>query len=690
MPINAYTKNIIMPRATPRLDNPQAVQNAGSIARGFGQVADIGAQYAQKEYEAKQKVALNDSVITYKKTMMDLDEQMRQENMSTPDKYAERFQKESLEVAKAFEKSIEDSDTRQAFKMTRQQFDLGVYQSNLNWQNERNVSLMAESLEKAQGNLEVMAARGGNVDSLINDMRASAVAAEGIIAPEKINDFFDAGSFAIVSAKFDSLIDQGKTGEAKAMLDSNKYDDFLGGDGINKGYKAISAKNKQMQSEFKAEQTKALKQEYSNFNDAFDLGVIPPSESISIMKDRARTVGMDDVIKDINMKLNTHSEVNAFVKDLNISEQQSLMTQKMENLRNNPSEENIFEYKSLVKAYDTKVIKLQAGDGMSYYESIGLIPKQEQIDVTQPDNIIDVYESRRVAQQAITDREGVVVPLFTKAEAQNMSQHYNSLSVKERLNYITTITGGLTPPESSQLASVVAKDQPALAGILALSKENPRIAEKAIKGSMLENKVSSKSDVYSRLLKKIGNAVDDPELLNSSMDVIRDAYEQSLVENGKQVDEFGILDDVIEETFGEVISFGNPIFAGIGGINSNVLPYRKENGQFITSLEFRQKLDYIDINLLNTKQGSVPHINGKPITDSELEEIKYDWSMVTVGDGLYQVRNGNDVLVGENGSPYEFNMPLLTGDINVDSLVNRAVEIIGKKAQKSIQPLFEE
>ena len=577
MPINAYTKNIIMPRATPRLDNPQAVQDAGSIARGLGQVADIGAQYAQKEYEAKQKVALNDSVITYKKTMMDLDEQMRQENMSTPDKYAERFQKESLEVAKAFEKSIEDSDTRQAFKMTRQQFDLGVYQSNLNWQNERNVSLMAESLEKAQGNLEVMAARGGNVDSLINDMRASAVAAEGIIAPEKINDFFDAGSFAIVSAKFDSLIDQGKTGEAKAMLDSNKYDDFLGGDGINEGYKAISAKNKQMQ-----------------------------------------------------------------------------------------------------------------GDGMSYYESIGLIPKQEQIDVTQPDNIIDVYKSRRVAQQAITDREGVVVPLFTKAEAQNMSQHYNSLSVKERLNYITTITGGLTPPESSQLASVVAKDQPALAGILALSKENPRIAEKAIKGSMLENKVSSKSDVYSRLLKKLGNAVDDPELLNSSMDVIRDAYEQSLIENGKQVDDFEILDDVIEEMFGEVISFGNPIFAGIGGINSNVLPYRKENGQFITSLEFRQKLNYIDINLLNTKQGSVPHINGKPITDSELEEIKYDWSMVTVGDGLYQVRNGNDVLVGENGSPYEFNMPLLTGDINVDSLVNRAVEIISKKAQKSIQPLFEE
>lgn len=680
MQINRYTREVIKARPVANQVDLSAIDRAGSGFRQAAEIADVANAYVERERQAINATKLNKSMLDYQKDLMLESERLQQENMATPEGFATMFEERSKEIARQYEESFSDRDVKRAFADNVGNIQLKYFNQNLNWQRDRNVTLAAERLEDAAQSINTMAFRGGDINELFKEAEASAVAGSTFLAPEVVENQLETMKRGIVLSRLDGMVDKGQVGQAKALLDSKKYDDYLGAEGLSRAYKAIETKRKQIESEFKAAETKTLKQEYSNFNDAFSLGVIPSQEVVTQMKDRARSLGMDDVVKDIDMKLNTHGTVNTFVKDLPIAEQQQALASKMESLRANPSEENIFEYKALAKAYENKVNQIQSGNGMAYYESIGLIPKQEPIDVTQPNNVVQVYEQRRVAQQAILQREGVTVPLFSKAEAQGMAQFYEQLPVKDRRNYITAITANLDKNEASQLAGVVAAEQPALAGILALSKENPRLAEKAIKGSMLENKISSKRDVYSRMVQTIGSAVDDPRALNSSMDVIRDAYEQSLVENGKQVDDFDLLDEVIEDAFGEIVSFGN----------SNVLPFRKDDGQFVEPLEFQKMVNDLNVNLIQNRTQSIPYIGGRPITDEELNEALFSWEMVTVGDGKYQLRNGNDVLVDEKGAPFVFDMKHLTQGMVTESLFSRGFRMLSGSASRSIQPLAEE
>lgn len=684
MQINRYTREVIKARPVANQVDLGAIDRAGEGFRQAAEIADVANAYVERERQAINATKLNKSMLDYQKDLMLESERLQQENMATPEGFATMFEERSKEIAKQYEESFSDRDVKRAFADNVGNIQLKYFNQNLNWQRDRNVTLAAERLEDAAQSINTMAFRGGDINELFKEAEASAVAGSTFLAPEVVENQLETMKRGIVLSRLDGMVDKGQVGQAKALLDSKKYDDFLGADGLSRAYKAIESKRKQIESEFKAAETKTLKQEYSNFNDVFSLGVIPSQDVVTQMKDRATSLGMEDVVKDIDMKLNTHGTVNAFVKDMPIAEQQQALASKMESLRANPSEENIFEYKALAKAYENKVNQIQSGNGMAYYESIGLIPKQEPIDVTQPNNVVQVYEQRRVAQQAILQREGVTVPLFSKAEAQGMAQFYEQLPVKDRRNYITAMTANLDKNEASQLAGVVATEQPALAGILALSKENPRLAEKAIKGSMLENKISSKGDVYSRMVQTIGSAVDDPRALNSSMDVIRDAYEQSLIENGKHVDDFDLLDEVIEDAFGDVISFGN----------SNVLPFRKDDGRFVSEGEFKNLIKRMDVDFLEKRQGSVPYLGGKPIDKETLEDTFFSWETVTVGDGLYQVRNGNDVLLDKNGAPYVFNFGELHKDIDMGghiiTNIKRGYDIISTKASKAIQPLAEE
>lgn len=685
MQINPYTRDVIKERQVANQVDLGAIARAGEGFKGAAEVADVAGAYIERERQAINATKLNKSMLDYQKDLMLESEKLQHENMATPEGFASMFETRSKEISKQYEESFSDRDVKRAFADNVGNIQLKYFNQNLNWQRDRNVTLAAERLEDAAQTINTMAFRGtAPMEDLFKEAEASAVAGSTFLAPEVVANQLETMKAGIVLSRLDGMVDKGQVGQAKSLLDSRRYDEFLGADGLSRAYKAIDSKRKQVESEFKAKETVTLKQEYSNFNDAFSLGVIPSQGVVTEMKERATSLGMDNVVKDIDMKLSTHGTVNAFVKDMPITEQQQALTGKMESLRTNPSEENIFEYKALAKAYENKISQIQSGNGMAYYESIGLIPKQEPIDVTQPNNVVQSYGQRRVAQQAILNREGVSVPLFTKAEAQGMAQFYEQLPVKDRSNYITAMTGSLEKDEASQLAGVVAAEQPSLAGILALSKENPKLAEQAIKGSMLENKISSKEGVYSRMVQRLGGAVEDPRALNSSMDVVRDAYEQSLIENGKLTDDAGLLDDVIDDAFGEVISFGN----------SNVLPFRKENGQFVSEGEFKNLIKRTDVDFLEKKQGSVPYLNNKPIDKEVLKDAFFSWETVTVGEGLYQVRNGNDVIVNKEGAPYTFDFGVLHKDIemggHIITNIKRGYNILSKSSTEATQPLPED
>lgn len=251
MPINQYTRELIKPRQFARTDNPQAIQDAGATAVFVGQVADIGIEFASKAYQAEQRVKLNDSMITYQQSLMDLQEEVRQETMDDPQQFEPIYNKRLQEVNKAFEESFTDRRTRFAFQESAKGYNFKAARDNKAWVNGRRVEIMASTLEEDRDKLGVMAYRGGDVDELIKNADASAIAAEGLLKPEAIDEYVRSTKASIVENKLISYLEKGQTGAAKSLLDSGDYDDFLGADGLSRGYNAVNAKIKEQREEAK-------------------------------------------------------------------------------------------------------------------------------------------------------------------------------------------------------------------------------------------------------------------------------------------------------------------------------------------------------------------------------------------------------------------------------------------------------
>lgn len=247
--MNPYTRTVITQRPVARLDNPAAIQAAGGGFEAAAQVFGMASDYVQKEQEAKKKVKLNEAVINYQREIAEVGDAMRSENLATPEGYADRFTERSSEIAKRYKDAMEDEDVKMAFEQSIAAVDLRAYEGNLGWQRTRNVELMAQSLEDARDNLDAMAYRGEDVDSLFRDMEASAVAAEGILNPEKVKDYLDEGKASIVKSRIDGLLSHGQTSEAKRILDSGKYDEYLGGKGLDNLYDEVEKKVKAQKAE---------------------------------------------------------------------------------------------------------------------------------------------------------------------------------------------------------------------------------------------------------------------------------------------------------------------------------------------------------------------------------------------------------------------------------------------------------
>lgn len=644
MPINAYTKQLIIPREFGRLDNPSAIDAAGSAAFGFSKVAGVAAEYAQREQEAKEKVALNEAMIKFQKGAIDLDDQLKQANMATPDGYSDRAIEERKKLRKSIEDSLPSGRAKQLFSMSAAEMDNRFYANDKSWEKTRNVEIMGESINTSINDLQVMAARGDvELDGLINNLKATVISGQDIFAPEVISEMERKSGNAIVATRLDTLIQNGNLKEAKSLLDSKKYDDFLGGDGINKGYKAIDAEQKRREAEWRATQVNSLKSEYKTYVEAMDLGLRMPPEFVATLIDRAEATGNSEVADEIRLMDSTANNVELFVKDMNLQQQQETLASLAGQIAESPTKENIFAYKQIAKSFEAKEKAIMAGDGLQYYAKIGLVDVPN-IDISNPESVIAGMQQRQIAQQQIFDREGIVVPMLTKAEASGMADYYNSLGLEDKQNYIMQITSNMADNDAKMLASVVAKYQPALAAAVASSKENPRLLNDIIQGGAYKNKVLSKKDVYAQVVAKIGDAVQDPVALNAIADGVMAAAENRHQKDGATIIDTSLIDDVLEEMVGEKITFGN----------SSIMPFKNKNGEFVDTGEFKDMIDLLTPEMIEKVHGSVPYIGNRPITIEELQDAFFDFQVDSIGDGLYRVRNDTDVLVDKSGKPFVF------------------------------------
>lgn len=250
MPINQYTREIIRPRQVANMVEENAIEQAGSVARGLGGAFQQAQQVFNEIKVANQKTELNDKIISYQSDLMDLQDSVRSETMANPDSFDDVFSERLNDLNASYEGGITDEEVKGAFFQTAREMDLNLKRQNMSWKNQRKISLSGERLEDAQKKLGAMALRGADIDELLKNAEASGQAANGVLAPEKVSEYVDATKANIVNNRLQMLLNNGETQEAKKLLDGGRFDNILGGDGLGRGYSAINQKEKQIDAEF--------------------------------------------------------------------------------------------------------------------------------------------------------------------------------------------------------------------------------------------------------------------------------------------------------------------------------------------------------------------------------------------------------------------------------------------------------
>lgn len=258
MQMSRYTQTVLKQRSTPRLDNPNAIQQAVAPFEAAANISGVVADYAFREKAALDTVKLNDTVLSYQKDIIDASDKLRQQHAGNPEGFADMFETESAKIQDVYLKQLGGGKLKQQFRTTAKELNLRNYERNLSWQRERSVSMMAETLENSAQTNEALAYRygqdGGSLEELLNNADASTVAAATLMDPEKVADVNETMRRGTVNNYLQGLLASGRTGDAKKILDSKKYDSLLGGDGLASGYGAIETTQKSLE----AAQKKAL------------------------------------------------------------------------------------------------------------------------------------------------------------------------------------------------------------------------------------------------------------------------------------------------------------------------------------------------------------------------------------------------------------------------------------------------
>ena len=673
--IQRYTRTVIQPRAVANTVDAGAIGRAAAPFEAVSTAADFGAQLAIKEKQAHDATQLNESVLNYKKDLIDLDDQLRQENLSTPQGYSELYSQRAEELRTQYEKSMGGA-VKENFSMTAKELNLLQYDNALSWQRAQGAEVMGQRIDNSVEAAKTLAYRGGNIDELLKDVDATTVAASTFVSADKLFSVQSTSARGVVSAAIAGLIDRGEYDKAQQILDYGKYDDVLGADGLDKATDALFSKRK-------ATNTQKLSDNYKIFNQIFEMGGDYSEQQASDLKQLAIDAGNESVAKDIELKMAVKPQIDAFVKEP-LDNQVGAIKQAEQSFLSEKTPEASLRYNQFVKALQAKQTALNSGNGFQYYQDIGVIGKFVPVNFQDPNNVTQSYAERRQAQAIVSNHDGVSIPLFSKQEAQQLAQVYSETPAKQKFGYLSSIANTLEDNDAQDLAAIVAQDMPSLAGAMSIIKDNPMMAELAIIGSGRKKLVGDK-ELQINLQAKYGTAIQDPEAFNSIIPLVSDVYaEKSVNTDAPDVFDQDIFDDITESILGNPISIGD----------SEVLPFRKADREMISDGEFERLVANTNIEFLSKTFGDVPHIAGRPATNEDLQSMINNWSLVTVGDGKYELRNSNDpnqVALDSKRQPYIFDYKavLQTGAIETRGNIARGWQSVTEPIGEFLRPIPE-
>lgn len=137
---------------------------------------------------------VNAQSVAYRKEMYDTVDRMRKDRMSSPANFHQDFDAEMESIAQGYLGGAPTDAGARALQEQMADMRTGFYDNNIQWENQRSLSIFGERMDATAENMRGIAYRAGTngepLDStkLMHDVEASVVTGSSFVAPEKLQD----------------------------------------------------------------------------------------------------------------------------------------------------------------------------------------------------------------------------------------------------------------------------------------------------------------------------------------------------------------------------------------------------------------------------------------------------------------------------------------------------------------------
>lgn len=602
-----------------------------------------------KMAEATNANWVNENAVAFKKQALEQQDTMREQRMSNPNGFHKDFDKSMEDAQQSYLDTAPSEVARNAILHTMGETRTSLLDDNQRWEHERQLANFGEGMDKTAQNLGVMAFRAGKAGQdldktgYMNDVNASVIAASTFVAPDKVGNVRRQMSQMVAKNYLEGLAETDPT-KAKAAVDSKKYDQALGADGIEHVQNAIE----QEQNKRKAEVRLEVSDQVEELDKATKLGLPVPAASIQALADKTSAAGMAAE----TVKIKQLGDLNAAVSGFAI---RPLTDQSaaIEGLKKDIAAGNLGSVDKYAAFQSILTAKKEAleKDPYSFYVAHDVIKPPQPLNFADPQAMKQELDNRRVATQQVKDIDGVQVPLFTAPEAKQLKTMFDTTEPRQMGAVLASLGNAMKPQEMAALGRVMAPESKILGTALAVG--DPVVGERILSGARIKGEVSPEL-VRTEVNTQLGSAIADTGKLEGVHDAVYAYYKQLSLMDGDASTNMNSdrVKRAVTDILGPVATVDT--YTGWGG-ESKILPYRDGATNAWVTEDRLQNIfkNGITDDVLKQTNGGLPEspAGGKWSAD----QVKANARFVTAGDGKYvAVVPGLGYVSDKQGQPYVF------------------------------------
>lgn len=442
-----------------------------------------------------------------------------------------------------------------------------------------------------------------------------------------------------------------------AAAKAGKYNDLPD---LDRYIARAEAEIKQKSSEAKL----AVREESSNIINLIESGVPVSSEQIQGARQRAASLGMDNVVKVFDEAV----AVDKFRVEAAITPS-ALRNEELTKLMGNTADtspERLAKIKILSTMQDKEAAAYEQGELLDLYTARQGIAALPPLDLNNPEALSLQLKKYRAAADNATEYFGVRAAPFTKQQLNTIAEDYKTATPEKAMALTSVLSANLAPEELGVVGRSLQKANIPI-GVAALKmKDDPEVARWIVDGAKRPDVVPRK-DLKDAIYPMLGTVVRDPQAYADIEQTVINTYKGMAVEADDTNDAVATdrLEMAIKRTLGgDVIEVGK----------SKILPFTLQDNRIADTDVVEMALRQSSLDTMS-KLGIEPPLD-KDGTPVDIAARFKGLRFVTVGvDGLVNVEHKDSGYIYRDSQnrKYTLNLKDLISGISNQAELRRAL-----------------